>query len=71
MHTHTQARSGGGAGERACLGEGVAREKVKGGVSPRGVLSLWVCVVHSACLSLGRDCLILVERNPQIKCRGD
>ena len=48
MYTHTQARSGGGGGERACVGEGMAGEKVKGGLSPRGVLSLWVCVVHSA-----------------------
>lgn len=50
-HTHTHRHIwglGGGAGEQACLGGGVAGEKVKGGVSARGVLFLWVCVAHTA-----------------------
>lgn len=74
MHTHMHRHVWGlrgGVERRHVWGEGVAGEKVKGGVGARGVLLLWACVAQSACLSLSSDCLILVERNTQLKCRGD
>lgn len=48
-HTHTHRHIwglGGGAGEQACLGGGVAGEKVKGGVR-HAVCCFCGCVLHT------------------------
>ena len=50
MHTHRHIWGlGGGGGEQACLGEGVAGEKVKGGVR-HAVCCFCGCVLYTECL---------------------
>ena len=80
VYTHTCTRtctdiygdSGVGVERRHVWGEGVAGREGKGRCEcTRCAVSMGVRCTQSACLSLSSDCLILVERNTQPKCRGD